>query len=56
MDPVVRRPNPHEERINVPANPQHYWKYRMHLRLEDLLNNEGITKKLLSQVTASGRA
>jgi len=23
--------NPHDERINVPANPHHYWRYRMHL-------------------------
>lgn len=26
-----------EERINVPANPDHYWRYRMHVSLDDLL-------------------
>ncbi|MBP1619103.1 MAG: hypothetical protein H6Q14_2930 [Bacteroidetes bacterium] len=29
-----------EERINVPANPNHYWRYRMHWTLEHLLENE----------------
>lgn len=37
MDPRLRRANPAEERINVPANPNNYWRYRMHLWLEDLL-------------------
>jgi len=36
MDETLRRPNPAEERINVPANPRNYWRYRMHLPLEKL--------------------
>lgn len=36
-DEKLRNPNPAAERINVPANPAHYWKYRMHLSLDDLL-------------------
>jgi 4-alpha-glucanotransferase len=28
-----------EERINVPANSNHYWRYRMHWNLEDLMKN-----------------
>lgn len=37
IDRTLRRPNPAEEQINVPANPDHYWRYRMHLTLETLL-------------------
>ena len=33
----LRSSDPAEERINVPANPQHYWRYRLHLTLEDLI-------------------
>lgn len=36
MDGALRRENPNDERINVPANPKHYWRYRMHLSLEQL--------------------
>lgn len=36
IDPELRRPDPAEEQINVPADPDHYWRYRMHLTLETL--------------------
>ena len=55
-DRKIRRPNPHEERINVPANPKHYWKYRMHLNLEDLINANEFNEKFAGDVKASGRA
>jgi len=28
MDGKWRNPNVQEERINIPANPRHYWRYR----------------------------
>jgi len=34
MDESLRRQDVNAERINVPANPKHYWRYRMHLTLE----------------------
>ena len=37
MDERLRREKPEEERINVPANPKNYWRYRMHLTVEKLL-------------------
>ena len=37
LDETLRNPDEMAERINVPANPSHYWCYRMHLYLEDLL-------------------
>jgi 4-alpha-glucanotransferase len=55
MDVKIRRPNPHEERINVPANPKHYWKYKMHLNLEDLINSTEFNEKFAGLVKASGR-
>jgi 4-alpha-glucanotransferase len=51
----LRRENPDEERINQPANPNHYWRYRMHIDLEDLLNEQDFNEELKNQVTHSGR-
>jgi 4-alpha-glucanotransferase len=56
IDEDLRRSNPHDERINVPANPKHYWRYRMHLLLEDLLKNESFNLPFSEMVKASGRA
>ncbi|MEP7144566.1 MAG: 4-alpha-glucanotransferase [Ferruginibacter sp.] len=55
IDETLRRADPNEERINIPANPKHYWKYRMHLRLDDLMNKKEFNKELRTYVTASGR-
>lgn len=51
----IRRDNPEEERINVPAIAQHYWRYRMHLTLEDLINNTEYNKQVRSIIESSGR-
>ncbi len=40
MDERLRLPDADAERINIPANPKHYWRYRMHLNIEDLLQDE----------------
>lgn len=42
----LRRRNEGEEQINIPANPTHYWRYRMHLSLEDLLSETAFAKEL----------
>ena len=55
MSETIRRQNPHEERINIPANPKHYWKYRMHIFLEDLLKEKEFNKELKEYITNSGR-
>ena len=55
IDGVLRRENPADEQINVPANPRHYWRYRMHLSLEDLLNAETFNNYLRDKIIASGR-
>ena len=56
MSEKLRRENPHEERINNPANPNHYWNYRMHLTLEQLVKEESFNKELHDYITNSGRA
>jgi 4-alpha-glucanotransferase len=55
MDAGLRRQNPHEERINVPANPRHYWRYRMHLTLEQLLEADAFNEMLYGMVQEAGR-
>jgi len=55
MSEKLRRENPHEERINVPAHPNNKWKYRMHLLLEDLINETEFNEELKDYVETSGR-
>lgn len=55
MSESLRRENPQEERINNPANPKHYWQYRMHLNLEDLIKEKEFNEELKGYVVNSGR-
>ncbi len=55
MDGQLRRPDPGAERINVPANPKNYWRYRMHLTLERLLQAETFNRGLDDLIRQSGR-
>ncbi|MCM1377717.1 MAG: 4-alpha-glucanotransferase [Clostridium sp.] len=55
QDGVLRREKPQEEQINEPANPCHYWRYRMHLTIEDLLNAEDFNSRLREEIVTSGR-
>ena len=55
MDGNLRRENPHDERINVPANSRHYWRYRMHLTLEELLKSDDLNNMIRHKIAESGR-
>jgi 4-alpha-glucanotransferase len=55
MSEQIRRENPHDERINIPANPHHYWRYRMHLTVEELSKEKDFNHGLRQEVEASGR-
>ena len=46
MDGQLRRKDIDAERINVPANPKNYWRYRMHLTLEQLLQASAFNNHL----------
>jgi 4-alpha-glucanotransferase len=54
-DRALRRMNTFDERINIPANPKHYWRYRMHLTMERLLQEEGFNKEVREMVKGTGR-
>ncbi len=56
VDEQVRRANPYEERINIPSVPNHYWRYRMHLTIEQLLASEDFCATLAKLIHQSGRA
>jgi 4-alpha-glucanotransferase len=55
IDSHLRRANPHDEQINVPSNPTHFWKYRLHLPLEELVEAVGFNEPLRALVAASAR-
>lgn len=55
ISPELRHDNPHEERINVPSNSLFSWRYRMHLNLEDLLENDAFNEELKNYIVQSGR-
>lgn len=54
-DERLRLADASEERINIPANPHHYWRYRMHLNIEQLLAAKEFNRSLKEMVDASGR-
>lgn len=56
IDESLRRSDPNEERINVPANPKHYWRYRMHLSLEQLMEAEQFNQTWFHLIQSSGRS
>ncbi len=55
MNSKLRRQNPKDERINVPANPEHFWKYRLHLNLEDLIKEIDFNNLIKEMMRKSGR-
>ncbi len=46
IDAGMRRPSHADERINVPADSRHYWRYRMHLTIEELLASTAFNTRL----------
>ncbi len=55
MDGELRRSNVEAERINIPADPKHYWRYRMHLTLEQLQRAEKFNTELRGLIEQNGR-
>lgn len=55
MDGDIRRKDPHDERINVPANPRHYWRYRMHLTVAELAGKKEFNTILRDMIRSAGR-
>ena len=55
IDETLRLPDPNAERINIPANPRHYWRYRMHLTIEQLMAADEFNETIKTLVIQSGR-
>ena len=55
IDPGLRRENPADERINVPAICPYYWRYRMHITLDQLLEADAFNADVAAMVRNSGR-
>lgn len=51
----LRLADQNAERINIPANPKHYWRYRMHLNIEDLISDQEFTGEISGMIEESGR-
>ena len=55
IDEKLRLPDENAERINIPANPRHYWRYRMHLTIEQLLKADELNNEISTLIIQSGR-
>ena len=55
MDGTLRWPNPAEERINDPADPDNKWCWRMHLSIRALMESSGFCTEVATLVKDSGR-
>ncbi|KAK4392551.1 4-alpha-glucanotransferase DPE2 [Sesamum angolense] len=45
-----------EETINDPTNPKHYWRYRVHVTVESLLEDKELISSIKGLVHGSGRS
>ena len=55
IDERLRLADANAERINIPANPRHYWRYRMHLTIEQLMKDDKFNENLSDLISQSGR-
>ena len=55
INEALRLPDQNAERINIPANPRHYWRYRMHLTIEQLLAADDLNYEISTLIIQSGR-
>ena len=55
IDEKLRLPDANAERINIPANPRHYWRYRMHLTIEQLMAADELNNEISTLIIQSGR-
>ena len=55
IDERLRLADANAERINVPANPKHYWRYRMHIGIEELMKANDFNHNITDLIAQSGR-
>lgn len=54
-DEHLRNPDMDVERINIPANPDHYWRWRMHITIEQLQSEKRFNDMVAEMIAHSGR-
>ena len=55
LEPSYAQRPAEEETINDPTNNRHYWRFRLHVRLEDMLANSEWLADIREMVNESGR-
>jgi 4-alpha-glucanotransferase len=55
IDEKLRLADQNAERINIPANPHHYWRYRMHVSIEELMDNRAFNENVSELILQAGR-
>ena len=55
IDERLRLADPNAERINIPSIPRHYWRYRMHLTIEQLMAEHRFNDNIADLIVQSGR-
>jgi 4-alpha-glucanotransferase len=55
-DDQLKRKKVLEERMNIPANPDHIWNYSMHISIEQLLREKEFTKTIKKMIVDSNRS
>ncbi|MEH0155501.1 4-alpha-glucanotransferase [Limibacter armeniacum] len=55
IDGELRREDARIEQINVPAIKHHYWRYRFHIPMEDMIKKAAFNKELGEMLKRSGR-
>ncbi len=55
MDENIRLSDENSERINVPADSNHYWRYRMHQNIEDLIADHDFSTTISELICQTGR-
>ncbi len=55
IDDNVKLADPNAERINIPSNPHHYWRYRMHVTIEKLMADREFNENISDLISQSGR-
>ena len=55
MSEHLRLEDPSAERINVPGDSKHYWRFRMNVNIEELIKQDQFNESLLMLIKQSGR-
>ena len=55
IDGKLRMENPNDEQIYVPAIAKHYWRYRMHISVESLMEESVFIENIKNKITRTGR-